>query len=62
MQMKKKRIYLSLGEIEASRDFDPSRPAQVLVEVKLLLELEQLGVGVGRSQSPRQSVLCKPQQ
>lgn len=34
------------------------RPAQVLVKVELLLELEQLGVGVGRPQPPGHPALA----
>ena len=48
---------LPLGEVEAGGDLDAARPAQVLVEVKLLLELEKLGVGVGGPKSSREAIL-----
>ena len=42
---------LTFGKIERSGDLDATRSAQVLVEVELFLQLQQLRVGVGRSQT-----------
>ena len=42
---------LPLGQVQQGRDFHPPGPAEVLVEVELLLQLQQLGVGV-RSPQP----------
>ena len=38
---------LSLGEAERVSDFDAASPGQVVVEVKLLLQLQGLKSGVG---------------
>lgn len=42
---------LPFGEVQQGSDLDATRPAQVLIEVELLLQLQQLRVGVGRAQS-----------
>lgn len=44
---------LSLGEVQQGRDLDAARPAQVLVKVEFLLQLQQLRVGVSRAQPAR---------
>lgn len=44
---------LPFGEIQQGGDLHASRPAQILVEVELLLQLQQLRVGVGRAQPAR---------
>lgn len=44
--------YLSLSQVQARRNFNPSWTTQVLVEVKLLFQLEQLCVGVRGPQAP----------
>ena len=52
-------LHLALREIQAGRNLDPPGTAQVLVEVKLLLQLQELGVCVGGPQPSWQSVLWK---
>jgi len=42
---------LPLGEIQQSGDFHAPWSAEILVEVELLLQLQQLSVGVRRSES-----------
>lgn len=42
---------LPLGEVQQSGDFHTPWPAEILVEVELLLQLQQLRVGVRRSES-----------
>lgn len=44
---------LPLGEVQQGRDLDAARPAQVLVKVEFLLQLQQLRVGVSRAQPAR---------
>lgn len=44
---------LPFGEVQQGGDLHSSRPAQILVEVELLLQLQQLRVGVGRAQPAR---------
>lgn len=43
---------LPLGEVQQSRDLHSPWPAEVLVEVELLLQLQQLSIGVRGSESP----------
>ena len=43
---------LPLGQIQQGRYLHPPRPAQILVEVELLLQLQQLRVGVRCPQPP----------
>lgn len=42
---------LSLGEVQQSGNFHTPWPAEILVEVKLLLQLQQLSISVSRSES-----------
>lgn len=49
---------LPLGKVEWRCDLYPSRSAEVLVEVELLLKLQQLSVCVGGPKSSRKSILC----
>lgn len=42
---------LPLGEVQQSGDFHTPWPAEILVEVELLLQLQQLSVSVRRSES-----------
>lgn len=44
---------LPLGEVQQGRDLDAARPAQVLIKVEFLLQLQQLCVGVSRAQPAR---------
>ena len=44
---------LSLGEVQQGRYLHAARPAQVLVKVEFLLQLQQLRVGVSSAQPAR---------
>lgn len=48
---------LTFRQVQRGGDLDPPRTAQVFVEVELFFQLEQLRVGVGRPQSPRESFI-----
>lgn len=50
---------LSLGQVQASGNLDPSGTAQVFVKVEFLLQLQKLGVGVSGAQPAGQSIFCK---
>ena len=43
---------LSLGEAERVRDLDPAPPSEIVIEVKLLLQLQRLEPGVGLAAAP----------
>lgn len=51
---------LPLGEVEQSRDLHPPGPAEVFVEVKFLLQLQQLRVGVRGPEPPGAAGVCQP--
>lgn len=51
---------LSLGQVEQSRDFHPTGPAEVFVEVEFLLQLQELRVGVRCPEPPRAAAVCQP--
>jgi len=53
-------LYLPLGEVEQSRDLHPPGPAEVFVEVKFLLQLQQLSVGVSGAEPPGAARVCQP--
>lgn len=46
-------FHLPFGEVQQGRDLHASRPAQVLVKVEFLLQLQQLRVGVSGAQPAR---------
>ena len=48
---------LSLREVQRGCDLDPPWPAEVLVEVELLLEFQELSVGVRRAKPTGKTVV-----